>query len=83
VIDAAAVLEQADREAPIAYCRTCAQDTLPVNNICLWCSTNITTGQVDARAAAIDRSARERARGRHNAAAYRARKRPATHQAPA
>ncbi len=74
MIDAAAVLQQADRDAPIAYCATCKQTTMPVRGICLFCDRDVLTGELDVLAAAADARARERARGRHNAAAYRQRR---------
>ncbi len=81
MIDAAAVLQQADREAPIAYCTTCKQDTMPVRGLCLWCDCDVTTGLPDPSAVAAQLRARERERSRHNAAAYRSRRsKPATHQ---
>ncbi len=74
MIDAAAVLAQANRDAPIAWCPTCAQDTLPVKGVCLWCSTHVTTGLLDALSVESDKRARERARWRVNSAARRARR---------
>ncbi len=74
MIDAAAVLAQADRDAPISWCPTCAQDTLPVKGVCLWCSTHVVTGLLDALSVESDKRARERARWRVNSAARRARR---------
>ncbi len=74
MIDAAAVLAQADRDAPIAWCPTCAQDTLPVKGVCLFCDRDVTTGILDALSVESDRRARERARWRVNSAARRARR---------
>ncbi len=70
--------ELADRDTPIAYCGICAQDTLPIKGVCLFCNCRIDTGEPVPDLVAEAKLQRQRSTWRASAKRQRDRNRSET-----